>query len=205
MTAFLVCGVDEVGRGSVAGPILAAAALFLCEGPKCPAPIEGIKDSKAFSSRTKRYRIFRDILLLPQLVDVAISEVDAATIDAKGIDWANKHVFKDAIGQLKVTPELVILDGQLDIGWSEDRLIVEPKADANYWQVGAASIIAKEVRDRGMRLLGEQFTGYGWDANAGYGTSDHFYAIQEQGLTPHHRRSFLRPKSTPVSLQPTGR
>lgn len=205
MTAFLVCGVDEVGRGSLAGPILAAAALFLCEGPESASPLQDIKDSKKFSSRAKRYRVFRDILTLPQLVDVGISEVDAATIDAKGIDWANKHVFRDAVGQLKVTPELVIMDGQLDLGWSADRLIVEPKADANYWQVGAASIIAKEVRDRGMRMLGRQCGGYGWEDNAGYGTADHFYAINEQGLTPYHRRSFLRPKSTPVSLQPAGR
>ncbi len=191
----LVCGVDEVGRGALAGPIMAACALFKFDSivSMSNAPIPDLADSKTFTTSAQRERVWKMILSSQYLLDFGIGECSVEEINERGIDWCNNTVFQRAIMCLKQVPDMVIVDGDNPIvGWPKERQIVEPKADGKYWPVSAASIIAKVIRDRLMVELDRQNPGYGWFSNKGYGAKAHQKGLRTLGPTAHHRTLFIR-------------
>jgi len=183
----LVCGIDEVGRGSLAGPLLAVAALFKTKEVGVP----GVDDSKKLSPG-RRLKLFRLILWSPQLVDFGIGEVSSGEIEKVGINHANILAFQRAVEALPQRPNLLIVDGDVGVpGWGPDNQIVEPKADGNYPVVSAASILAKVIRDSYMEELDSLVPGYRWKKNKGYGTKDHVQALQSLGPSRFHRPQFI--------------
>lgn len=196
----LICGLDEVGRGSLAGPILAVAAVFVTpskllrwdEYEMENTPISGVDDSKKLS-QVKRRNVFHRILRKESLVEFGVGEVSAHEINEIGIDNANNLVFERAVRDLKFVPNFIIIDGENPLfGWEIQCQYHEPRADGRFWPVGAASILAKVIRDDFMAELGTDYPHYGWENNAGYGTNEHVEAIKNFGPCNLHRLQFLR-------------
>jgi ribonuclease HII len=196
--SFLICGVDEVGRGALAGPLIAVASLFSSDPnprywEKEHSPIKGVIDSKKFSKPEKRREVYHRILRHQSLLDFGLGEVSVEEIDRVGIDRANSMAFDRAVKQLRVMPHYIIVDGVNPVfGWDMDRQRTEAKADDKYWPVGAASILAKVIRDTYMTELGSDYAHYQWSKNAGYGTKDHLDALRTVGACPHHRKAFIK-------------
>ncbi|MDE6598219.1 MAG: ribonuclease HII [Clostridia bacterium] len=178
-----ICGVDEVGRGPLAGPVVCAAVIMPLENL-----IEGIDDSKKLSAK-KRERLSE--LILNTAISYSICRVEAETIDEINILEATKLCMKNAIESLKITPDFVLTDGNmtLDISIPQKSII---KGDSNSYSIGAASIIAKVYRDALMDGYDKEYPKYAFVKNKGYGTAEHIRAIQEYGLTALHRRSFTK-------------
>jgi len=176
-----VAGVDEAGRGPLAGPVLAAAVIL----PPHTA-IRGVDDSKRLTTE-KREALFDEIR--DTATAIAIGAASTREVDQLNILRASHLAMARAIRKLPVQPQKIIIDGLpvKSLPYEHTAVI---DGDAKVHCVACASIVAKVVRDRLMRLLSERYPGYGWDQNAGYGTPDHRDAIVELGLTPHHRRSF---------------
>lgn len=191
----LICGIDEVGRGALAGPIVAACALFRSERGVSlgSSPIPNLADSKSFATAEKRERVWESLMRSPHLIDFGIGECSVEEINIKGIDWCNNTIFHRAISCLRMVPDMIFVDGNKPIiGWPTDRQRVEPKADTLYWPVSAASIMAKVIRDRLMGELSKEFPDYCWDSNKGYGAKLHIKALKELGPTEHHRELFIK-------------
>lgn len=194
---YLICGVDEVGRGALAGPLIAVAAMFDVEyttnWATHTSPIKGVDDSKAFSGHSKRTEVFHRILRHEVTVDFGIGYVSVEEINKDGIDYANQMAFYRAWRDLKCQPNFILVDGDMNCpGWSYQHQRAQPKADGMWWPVGAASILAKVIRDNYMVEIGLDFLHYKWSQNAGYGTKDHVSAIRHFGPSPHHRSHFIR-------------
>ncbi|WP_273690776.1 ribonuclease HII [Ketogulonicigenium vulgare] len=174
-----VAGVDEVGRGPLAGPVTAAAVIL------DPANIpEGLNDSKKLSAK-RRDALFDQIMAVAQ---VSIAHATVAEIDEMNILRASHVAMCRALAGLPA--DYVLVDGNLlpkDLSLPAEALI---SGDARSLSIAAASIIAKVVRDRIMVDLAQQFPAYGWERNAGYPSADHRAALIAHGVTPHHRRSF---------------
>lgn len=177
----LVAGVDEVGRGPLAGPVLAAAVVL----PPGVA-IRGVDDSKKLTAE-KRAELYEEIRA--NAVAIGVAGASTREVDRINILRASHLAMKRAIERLGCTPEHVFVDGLpiAELG-PEHTAVVD--GDAKVHCIACASIVAKVVRDRIMHLLATRYPGYGWETNAGYGTPAHRGAIIELGLTPHHRRSF---------------
>ncbi|MBQ1203289.1 MAG: ribonuclease HII [Loktanella sp.] len=176
-----IAGVDEVGRGPLAGPVVAAAVVL--DPVSIPA---GLNDSKKLSL-SRRDALFDQIMAC---ADVSIAQASVAEIDSHNILRASHIAMMRAIGGLATPPDHVLVDGNLlprDLTLSAEALV---KGDARSLSIAAASIVAKVWRDRHMVDLGQQFPGYGWEGNAGYPTAAHKSALVRLGVTPHHRRSF---------------
>jgi ribonuclease HII len=175
----LIAGVDEAGRGPWAGPVVAAAVIFIRKPPG------GINDSKQLSPE-EREALFPKIQAAAY-VGVGISAVEL--IDGINIYHATHAAMAEAIGNLACAPSAVLIDGnrcpKLDI---PAEALVE--GDAHSLSIAAASIIAKVTRDRMMRELAGVFPHYAWERNKGYGTPEHAAALKLHGVTCHHRRSF---------------
>jgi len=176
-----VAGVDEVGRGPLAGPVTAAAVVL--DLARMPA---GLADSKALTA-ARRERLFVEIMA-SAVVSVAHASVEE--IDALNILRASHLAMERAVAGLAVVPGFVLVDGNLIPAGLKGRAQAIVKGDALSWSIAAASIIAKVTRDRIMVDLAQQHPGYGWEANAGYPTKQHLEALQNLGVTPWHRRSF---------------
>jgi len=176
-----VCGVDEVGRGPWAGPIVAGAAIL-----NAGHGIDGIADSKTLS-RDERERI---AALLHERAVIGIGIVEVAELDRIGLTAANDLAMERAISHLKERPAFALIDGKrTPKGLScPCRAII--KGDATSMSIAAASIAAKVMRDRIMTRLAQVFPHYGWETNVGYGTAAHRAGLERHGVTPHHRRSF---------------
>ena len=186
-------GVDEAGRGPLAGPVVAGAVLLSAEGPN--GGIVGLADSKKLSARR---RAVLEVEIKARcrwgLGVVEVDEIDRLNIfvaTMKAMTLAVSALIGDEPG---LEPTLVLVDGNLTpIGrvaewrWPARAIV---GGDATEPAISAASILAKEHRDRLMRALAEQHPGYGWERNAGYGTAEHMAALTRLGPTPHHRRSF---------------
>lgn len=176
-----IAGVDEVGRGPLAGPVTAAAVVL------DPADIpEGLHDSKTLSA--KRRDALHDALMACAEVSVAHATVEE--IDTLNILRASHLAMERAIAGLSYPPDMALIDGNLiprDLTIPARTII---KGDARCMSISAASIVAKIRRDRIMWDLAQQFPGYGWESNAGYPSKSHKDALQNLGVTPHHRRSF---------------
>ena len=183
-----VCaGVDEVGRGSLFGPVFAAAVIL----PPQALPIlqkAGLTDSKRLSARARAALI---PLLRRQALSWALGQASAAEIDRHGIRSATEAAMTRALQRLTITPELVLIDGVLPLrGWSGPQRTVI-KGDLHCAAISAASVMAKQERDALLRRLADHFPGYGLERHAGYGTSQHRQALASLGATPLHRQSFL--------------
>ncbi|MEE2745344.1 MAG: ribonuclease HII [Pseudomonadota bacterium] len=179
-----VAGVDEVGRGAWAGPVVAAAVVL----PKCLAPrfIDlGINDSKKLS-KGQRQRIF--IELLP-LACIGIGFSSSVEVDTNNIVKSTCYAMKRSLLGLSVRPDYILVDGNvLPITGFSGEFVV--KGDTVSLSIAAASIIAKVARDTFMEQLSSVYPGYGWEQNAGYGTSNHKSALNQMGITKYHRKSF---------------
>jgi len=176
-----VCGVDEVGRGPWAGPMVAGAAILDAEHG-----IEGIADSKALS-RDERERISA---LLHQRAIIGIGIVEVSELDRIGLTAANDLAMVRAVDNLSERPAYALVDGRRAPKGLNCPCRAIIKGDASSLSIAAASIAAKVARDRIMTQLAQAFPHYGWETNAGYGTAAHREGLEQHGVTPHHRRSF---------------
>jgi ribonuclease HII len=175
-------GCDEVGRGCLAGPVVAAAVIL----PKDYSH-ELLNDSKQLTKDERQAlqsEIKRDALAW------AIAEVSSQEIDEINILNASFLAMHRALDQLSVLPQLLLIDGNRFKPYREIKFECIIKGDGQYLSIAAASVLAKTYRDELMSKLGEQFPGYGWDTNVGYPTEEHRDGIRELGITPFHRRSF---------------
>jgi ribonuclease HII len=176
-----VCGMDEVGRGPWAGPIVAAAVIL---DPQ--AIPEGLDDSKRLTA--KRRKCLHDALL--ECAHVGIGEASVEEIAALNISGAGFLAMERAMHLLPVEPDLAMVDGQHLPPSLPCRGRAIIGGDARSASIAAASIVAKVYRDRCMVALAQQFGGYGWETNVGYGTRAHMAGLLAHGVTPHHRRTF---------------
>lgn len=190
----IVAGLDEVGRGSIAGPLLVVAAAFEIEAWECSCPIPGVKDSKAFSSRGARSKVFDLVEAYSSFKGKGRGAVSSSDITTWGMGKALNVAFLRATETLPCVPDLLLVDGStLVSGWPGVQTC-RLKADVVWWPVSAASILAKVERDHWMMELSKTYPGYGLEQNMGYGTPAHFDAIRRLGITPVHRSNFITSK-----------
>ena len=176
----LIAGVDEVGRGPLAGPVVAAAVIL---PQNCK--IKGLNDSKKIPKK-KHKEIFQAVK--DSALAIGIGIMDNHVIDQVNIYEATKLAMKEAISQLEPQPEHLLIDAmKLDLPISQTSII---KGDANSLSIAAASIVAKVTRDNIMANYDQEFPGYDFSQNAGYGTAKHLEGIEKHGVTPIHRTSF---------------
>lgn len=184
----VVCGIDEAGRGSIAGDVFAAAVIL---DPK--KPIEGLNDSKKLSPK-KREKLYDEIC--EKALDYCVSQVTAFEIDRTDILSADLEAMKSAFERLETKAGIVLVDGDVlpEFGNSGKDFTAKNLigGDAKSEAVAAASILAKVERDRYMCEMAEKYPGYGFEKHKGYGTKAHYAAIEEKGLCPIHRKSFLK-------------
>ena len=181
----LIAGVDEVGRGPLAGPVV-AAAVILPKGCKIP----GLNDSKKIP-KAKHKEIYEAVL--QNAIAIGVGVKDNHVIDQVNIYEATKLAMMEAIGQLEPQPQHLLIDAmKLDLPISQTSII---KGDANSLSIAAASIVAKVTRDQMMEEFDKEYPGYDFAQNAGYGTSNHLAGLDQLGVTPIHRRSFEPVKS----------
>ena len=177
----LVCGVDEAGRGPLAGPVVAAAVILDPE-----RPIPGLNDSKKLSEKK---RIALAALIRERAIAWAVAEASVAEIDLINILQASLLAMQRAVAALSVKAESALIDGnrcpQLEI--PAEAII---QGDGKIASIAAASILAKTVRDAGMLALHAEYPQYGFDRHMGYPTAAHFKALEAHGVSPVHRRSF---------------
>ena len=176
-----VVGVDEAGRGPLAGPVVAGA---VCLDPGIL--IDGATDSKALDSED-RERLAREIRRGARCV--ALGAASVREIERLNILRATALAMRRALGSLDVHAGHVVVDGLpvRNLGWTHDAVV---KGDGRIHSISCASIVAKVCRDRLMRRLARRYPGYGWETNGGYPTPAHREALQRLGPTPHHRRTF---------------
>ena len=181
----LIAGVDEVGRGPLAGPVVAAAVIL----PKA-CKIPGLNDSKKIP-KYKHKEIYEAVL--QNAIAIGIGIKDNHVIDQVNIYEATKLAMMEAIGQLEPQPQHLLIDAmRLDLPIPQTSII---KGDANSLSIAAASIVAKVTRDQMMEEFDRKYPGYDFAQNAGYGTAKHLAGLDQLGVTPIHRRSFEPVKS----------
>ena len=178
-----ICGVDEAGRGPLAGPVCAAAVILPPD-----IQIEGLNDSKKLTD--KKRRALYDVIV-EQAVSYGIAFADEQEIDEINILQATFLAMRRAFEKLTVTPDIALIDGNRAPGLScRERTVVH--GDALSASVAAASILAKVTRDRLMEEYDAQYPQYGFAVHKGYGTQRHYAALREFGACPIHRQTFLR-------------
>ena len=181
----LIAGVDEVGRGPLAGPVVAAAVIL----PKA-CKIPGLNDSKKIP-KSKHKEIYEAVL--QNAIAIGIGVKDNHVIDQVNIYEATKLAMMEAICQLEPQPQHLLIDAmKLDLPIPQTSII---KGDANSLSIAAASIVAKVTRDQMMEEFDCEYPGYDFTQNAGYGTANHLAGLHKLGVTPIHRRSFEPVKS----------
>ena len=179
-----ICGIDEAGRGPLAGPVVIAGVIMPQD-----SMIEGVNDSKKVSEK-KREKLYD--LILEEAISYSVAIIGQDVIDEINILNATKQGVTKVVEELAVKPNLIVVDALTHIntkGIPYDSII---KGDAKCYNIAAASIIAKVTRDRIMRQWDEIYPQYGFLAHKGYGTAKHIAAIKEYGLCPIHRRSFTK-------------
>lgn len=188
-----VAGIDEVGRGPLAGPVVAAAVVM---PPHCE--VCGADDSKRLTAR-QRDELAREIVGSAQAV--AIGAASAREIDRINIRRATALAMSRAIRRLPVTPDHLVVDGLAvpELGLHAQTAVVG--GDRRVHAVACASIVAKVCRDRLMTRLALRYPTYGWDRNKGYGTPEHLAALRALGASPHHRLSFQPVEQLPLELR----
>ena len=177
----IVAGIDEVGRGPLAGPVVAAAVILAPD-----AIPDGLRDSKTLTE-PRRIALTAEIRARAH---VGIGEASVEEIDRVNILQATYLAMRRAVAALPVAPHHLLIDGNRlppDLPCDATTIV---KGDNRCLSIAAASIVAKTWRDDGMKKIATQFPGYGWETNAGYPTKCHKDALRNLGVTPHHRRSF---------------
>lgn len=179
-----ICGIDEAGRGPLAGPVVVAGVIM----PQ-KSMIEGINDSKKVSEK-KREKLYE--LILEEAISYSVAIIGQDVIDEINILNATKQGVTNVVENLDVKPDLIIVDAltHIDTKGIPYKSII--KGDAKCYNIAAASIIAKVTRDRIMRQWDEIYPQYGFLTHKGYGTVKHIEAIKEHGICPIHRRSFTK-------------
>jgi ribonuclease HII len=184
-----IAGVDEAGRGPLAGPVFAAAAIFPVEWilSGMPKPLKKVNDSKQLTPE-QREELFEELTSRPEF-EFAIAQVPEQMIDQINILQATHRAMNMALAQLNPAPQHVLVDGLRvkSMTWPQTAIV---SGDALSYSIGAASILAKVSRDRLMIQLDGQYPGYGFADHKGYGTPEHVAAIKERGACPIHRQSF---------------
>ncbi len=179
--ALRIAGVDEVGRGPLFGPVV-AAAVVLAPG----FPFDGLTDSKKLSEK-KRNQL--DLEIRANAIAFAIAEVDAETIDRINIRQASLLAMRRAVEQLALRPDFLLIDGRDTIDWQCPQQAVI-RGDSTSFSIAAASVLAKVHRDRLLVELDGEFPGYGLAQHKGYGCPAHLAALARLGPTPLHRKSY---------------
>ena len=180
-----IAGVDEVGRGPLAGPVVCAAVVMPLKEIEI---IQGVDHSKKLS-RKKRELLAK--LIRERALAYTVYEVNEKIIDEINILQATRLGMKNALESLKIVPDTVITDGNmtLDISFPQRSIV---HGDALSYSIGAASIVAKVFRDALMEEYAKTYPAYGFERNKGYGTAEHIRAIKEHGICPIHRRTFVK-------------
>lgn len=181
-THAIIAGLDEAGRGSFAGPLV-AAAVILPENAQLP----GIGDSKKIS---KNRHLQYSRMIVKEAIAIGVGVASVEYIDKFGVGEANKYALKKASENLHVTPDLLLIDGdsqQVIITPIAQRQVI--KGDAKSLSIASASIIAKTIHDILMTEYADEYPHYGWESNTGYGAPQHFEGMKKHGITPYHRRS----------------
>ncbi len=182
-----IAGVDEAGRGPLAGPVFAAAAV-IDRARATRTLLKLIDDSKKLTP-DRRERAY-DSMIASGVVQFAVAEASVEEIDRINILQATFLAMRRAVQALAPPPDMVLVDGNRappGLGCRAETIV---GGDAHCYSIAAASIFAKVARDRHMATLAETFPGYGWESNRGYGSAQHLEAISRLGPTPHHRMSF---------------
>ena len=180
-----IAGVDEVGRGPLAGPVVCAAVVMPLKEIEI---IQGVDDSKKLSPK-KRELLAK--LIRERALAYTVYEVNEKIIDEINVLQATRLGMKNALESLKIVPDTVITDGNmtLDISFPQRSIV---HGDALSYSIGAASIVAKVFRDALMEEYAKTYPAYGFERNKGYGTAEHIRAIKEHGICPIHRRTFVK-------------
>jgi ribonuclease HII len=178
----LIAGVDEVGRGPLAGPVVACAVVM----PPDTRAIRGVDDSKKLTAVEREKLAAR---IAERALSVSVGAASVREIDRLNIYHASVLAMRRALRRLKVTPDHVLVDGNRirTLGVEHTAVV---GGDGCCHSIACASIVAKVTRDRLMRALARRHPHYRWETNAGYGTREHHAGLTSHGLTPHHRRSF---------------
>ncbi len=178
----VVAGLDEAGRGPLAGPVVAAAVVF----PPFCKPIRGLRDSKLLAPE-QRARLAA--VVWARALAVAVGAASVREIDRLNIRRASILAMRRALARLPIRPAHVLVDGlpAPELGCPHEAIV---DGDAHCHSIAAASVVAKTVRDRLMELLARRHQSYAWASNKGYGTPEHLAALAAFGFTAHHRRSF---------------
>jgi ribonuclease HII len=179
----LLAGVDEVGRGPLAGPVVACAVVM----PADKRAIIGVNDSKQLSAKKREELVLK---IRERAIAIGIGAASVREIDRHNIYQASVLAIKRALKRLPMKPDHIVVDGKRINSLMMPHTAVV-RGDARCFSVACASIIAKVTRDRVMAALAERYPGYKWEANMGYATKSHLGGIVEVGITRHHRRSFL--------------
>lgn len=179
-----ICGIDEAGRGPLAGPVVVASVIM----PK-DSMIEGVNDSKKVSEK-KREKLYEEITNTAIAWEVGI--IDQREIDEINILNATKKGLTNSLKELEIKPDLILVDALTNIDTLRIPYRSIIKGDAKSYSIAAASIIAKVTRDRIMRQWDELYPEYGFEKHKGYGTKMHIDAIKEYGPCPLHRKSFIK-------------
>ena len=188
----LIAGVDEVGRGSLVGPVVACAIIM----PPGARAIPGVDDSKALSPAERRRMA---ALIRERALAFALGAASAHEIDRINIYQATALAMRRALARLAIAPDHVLVDGKPMRALRREHTAVVG-GDARCYSIACASIIAKVTRDRLLALLAERHPEYGWERNSGYGTPFHVSALRTSGPSAHHRRSFVVKSGTREEL-----
>ncbi len=191
----LIAGVDEAGRGPLAGPVVAASVIF------SPVEfIEGVNDSKKLKEdeRDKYYS-----LIINKALAYSVSVIQHNEIDEINILQASLKAMKNSVNDLSIKPDLILIDGN-NVFHSDLKTKAIVKGDSKSFSIAAASILAKVMRDKIMKELDEEYPVYNWKQNKGYPTKFHIRTIRESGISPYHRLTFLKkilPDAADIQLQ----
>lgn len=178
----VVVGLDEAGRGCLAGPVVAAAVVLPPE-----ADLPGLDDSKALSAEARK-ALVPDIYR--EAVAVGVGECSPAEVDALNVLWASMEAMRRAAAALPLLPDVFLVDGNRGVPGAPCPQETVVKGDARSLSIAAASVIAKVARDRRMAELHEAYPVYGWATHKGYPTAAHYAALAVHGPSPYHRRTF---------------
>jgi ribonuclease HII len=189
----VVCGIDEAGRGPLAGPVVAAAVVI--DRRRFRGELRRVLDDSKALTRDAREACYR---ALPACSRIGVGAASAREIDRINVLRASLVAMRRAVAALGLSPDIALVDGNVapHLPCAVQTVV---KGDALSFSIAAASVIAKVTRDRIMQVLAGRYPGYGWETNVGYGTPEHGAAIRRLGVTPHHRRSF-----EPVRLAVSG-
>lgn len=176
-----IAGVDEAGRGPLAGPVVAAAVILppgIC--------VPGARDSKTLPPLRREAL---EVAVLERSLAVGLGAASVREIDRLNILVCTRLAMARALARLPFPPDHVVVDGlpMMGLGWEHEAVV---GGDGQVHSVACASILAKVLRDRLMKRLAIRYPGYGWETNMGYGTAEHMAALERLGPTPHHRRTF---------------